>query len=105
MSARYIGGLQVLIRSLLAGTEPVVGDLTDGFRAESFTKAAFVALEAPGRHYTALVPTQLTRLMADGGALEALRGFDAIVMGGAAMPEDLLRRCRGKASTPSPRTA
>ncbi|EWM15466.1 o-succinylbenzoate--CoA ligase [Kutzneria sp. 744] len=94
MSARYVGGLQVLIRSLLAGTEPVVDDLTDGFRAESFTKAAFAALEAPGRHYTALVPTQLTRLMAEGGALEALRGFDAIVMGGAAMPEDLLRGCR-----------
>jgi len=93
MSARYIGGLQVLIRSLLAGTEPVVADLTDGFRAENFAKAAFTALEAPGRHYTALVPTQLSRLM-EGDALDALRGFDAIVMGGAAMPEALRRRCR-----------
>ena len=93
MSARYIGGLQVLIRSLLAGAEPVVADLTDGFRAETFTKAAFAALEAPGRHYTALVPTQLTRLMA-GDALAALRGFDAIVMGGAAMPEALRQQAR-----------
>jgi len=93
MSARYIGGLQVLIRSLLAGTEPAVADLTEGFRAENFAKAAFTALEAPGRHYTALVPTQLSRLM-DGDALEALRGFDAIVMGGAAMPEALRQRCR-----------
>ena len=93
MSARYIGGLQVLIRSLLAGTEPVVADLTDGFRAENFAKAAFTALEAPGRHYTALVPAQLSRLM-EGDALDALRGFDAIVMGGAAMPEALRRRCR-----------
>jgi O-succinylbenzoic acid--CoA ligase len=93
MSARYIGGLQVLIRSLLAGTEPVVADLTDGFRAENFTKAAFAALAAPGRHYTALVPTQLSRLLT-GDALAALRGFDAIVMGGAAMPETLRQRCR-----------
>ncbi|MFI9382745.1 o-succinylbenzoate--CoA ligase [Kutzneria sp. NPDC052558] len=93
MSARYIGGLQVLIRSLLAGTEPAVADLTEGFRAETFTKAAFAALEAPGRHYTALVPTQLGRLMT-GDALGALRGFDAIVMGGAAMPEALRQRCR-----------
>jgi len=93
MSARYIGGLQVLIRSLLAGTEPVVADLTDGFRAENFAKAAFTALEAPGRHYAALVPAQLSRLM-EGDALDALRGFDAIVMGGAAMPEALRRRCR-----------
>ncbi|QUQ70525.1 o-succinylbenzoate--CoA ligase [Kutzneria sp. CA-103260] len=93
MSARYIGGLQVLIRSLLAGNEPVVADLTEGFRAENFTKAAFTALEAPGRHYTALVPTQLGRLMS-GDALAALRGFDAIVMGGAAMPEALRQRCR-----------
>jgi O-succinylbenzoic acid--CoA ligase len=94
MSTRYIGGLQVLIRSLLAGTEPVVADLTDGFRAETFTKAAFVAQNAPGRHYTALVPTQLSRLMADDSACEALRGFDAIVMGGAAMPEALRQRAR-----------
>jgi O-succinylbenzoic acid--CoA ligase len=94
MSARYIGGLQVLIRSLLAGSEPAVADLTDGFRAETFTKAALVALEAPGRHYTALVPTQLTRLMADEAACTALRGFDAVVMGGAAMPEALRQRAR-----------
>jgi O-succinylbenzoic acid--CoA ligase len=71
----------------------VVVDLTDGFRAENFTKAAFATLAAPGRHYTALVPTQLSRLMT-GDALAALRGFDAIVMGGAAMPEALRQRCR-----------
>src|SRR4030081_1822606 len=94
MSSRYVGGLQVLIRSLLAGTEPVVDDLSDGFRAESFTKAAFTALEASGRHYTALVPTHWPRLMAGGGALEALKGFDAIVRDGAAMSQALRRRCR-----------
>ena len=94
MSVRYIGGLQVLIRSLLAGTEPVVADIADGFRAENFTKAAFTALEAPGRHYTALVPTQLTRLITDADALVALRSYDGIVMGGAAMSDALRQRCR-----------
>ena len=84
----------MLIRSLLAGTQPAVADLTDGFRPDEFAKAAFVALAAPGRHYTALVPTQLTRLLADARSCAALRGFDAIVMGGAAMPEALKRRAR-----------
>jgi o-succinylbenzoate---CoA ligase len=103
MSVRYIGGLQVLIRSMLAGVEPVMADLTGGFRPDEFAKAAFAALAVPGRHYTALVPTQLIRLIADGGAgLEALCEFDAVVLGGAAAPESLRQKAREAGVTAVP---
>lgn len=91
--ACYIGGLQVLVRAILAGTEPGVVDMRSRFEPESFAAAATGVLAEPGRHYTALVPTQLAKLIEDGGAgLEALRGFDAIVLGGAATPAELRAR-------------
>lgn len=93
--AQYIGGLQVLVRSLLSGLEPGVLDLTHGFRPAGFAAAAEPVLAASGPHYTALVPTQLVRLLdAGGSALEAARGFDAIVIGGAAMPPEVRARAR-----------
>ena len=80
--AQYVGGLQVLVRSLLAGTVPAV--LTGGgFRPDDFAAAASTLGGSP--RYTALVPTQLVRLLDDGGAgLDAARAFDAIVIGAAA---------------------
>jgi O-succinylbenzoic acid--CoA ligase len=91
----HIAGVQVLVRSLVAGTEPGVLDLADGFRAAGFAAAAEPVLAAPGRHYTALVPTQLSRLVAEGGAgLVALRAFDSVLLGGAATPLALLTRAR-----------
>jgi O-succinylbenzoic acid--CoA ligase len=93
--AQYIGGLQVLVRSLLSGLEPGVLDLTRGFRPAEFVAAAQPVLAASGPHYTALVPTQLLRLLDTGGsALEAAQGFDAIVIGGAALPPEVRERAR-----------
>lgn len=93
---QYIGGMQVLVRSILAGNEPAVVDLSDGFRAEAFTDGARAALERPGRHYTALVPTQLTRLLdAGGAAVSTLREFDAVLLGGAETPAELRERAEG----------
>jgi O-succinylbenzoic acid--CoA ligase len=88
--AHYIGGLQVLVRSLLAGTTPAV--LTgDGFRADAFAAAAATLKGSP--RYTALVPTQLVRLLDDGGAgLAAAKAFDAIVVGAAATSAALRER-------------
>ncbi|MBA8827137.1 O-succinylbenzoic acid--CoA ligase [Saccharopolyspora lacisalsi] len=92
MPAHHIAGIQVLIRSLLAGTPPGVVDTTDGFRPDGFAAAAR-RVPAHGPRYTALVPTQLTRLLDDGGAgLTALREFDAVLLGGSATPPALLRR-------------
>ena len=93
MPAHHIAGIQVLVRALLAGHEPAVLDLTGGFRADAFV-AASAAL--PGRRYTALVPTQLARLVRDDAGLEALRSFDGVLVGGAATPEPLVARARAE---------
>ncbi|WP_370973156.1 o-succinylbenzoate--CoA ligase [Amycolatopsis sp. cg9] len=88
--AQYIGGLQVLVRSLLAGTEPAFLTGT-GFRPDDFAAAA--ATLTGGPRYTALVPTQLVRLLDDGGAgLAAAKTFDAIVLGAAATTPALRER-------------
>jgi O-succinylbenzoic acid--CoA ligase len=84
LPAHHVAGLQVLVRALLAGREPVAMDLGDGFRADGFA-AATAGLPA-GRRYTSLVPTQLRRLLDAGGAgLDALCGYDAVLVGGAAL--------------------
>ncbi|GAA3840744.1 o-succinylbenzoate--CoA ligase [Saccharothrix violaceirubra] len=91
----HIAGVQVLVRSVVAGTEPGRTDLSAGFRASGFAAAARPVLAEPGPHYTALVPTQLARLIAaDGPGLAAVRGFDAVLVGGAATPPHLLARGR-----------
>lgn len=85
MPAQFIAGTQVLIRSLRSGTTPVVvphlswQSLADGARR----------LTAE-RRYTALVPTQLGRLLDAGSS--TLRSFDAILLGGAAASPRLLER-------------
>jgi O-succinylbenzoic acid--CoA ligase len=84
----HIAGLQVLVRSLAAGTTPEVLDLYGGFDTGAFS-AATGRLDPAGRRYTALVPTQLQRLL-DAGA--DLTTYDAILLGGAAAPAPLVER-------------
>ncbi|MDX3657279.1 o-succinylbenzoate--CoA ligase [Streptomyces sp. ID05-26A] len=91
----HIAGVQVLVRSIVAGTTPGVLDMSGGFRAMGFALAARPVLAQPGRHYTALVPTQLSRLViSEGPGLEALRQFDGVLIGGAATPPRLLQQAR-----------
>ncbi|MEB3370330.1 o-succinylbenzoate--CoA ligase [Saccharopolyspora mangrovi] len=91
--AHHVAGVQVLVRALLAGTTPRAVDTSAGFRPDAFAAAAREALTSNDPHYTALVPTQLSRLLNDGGeGLSALRGFDAVLLGGAATPPALLAR-------------
>ena len=85
-----VGGLQVLVRSLLAGTTPVV--LPPGpFEAAAFAEAA--ARLTGRRRCVSLVPTQLRRLLTADG-LDALRAYDAVLLGGAAAPPALLAQVR-----------
>ncbi|SES49211.1 O-succinylbenzoic acid--CoA ligase [Pedococcus cremeus] len=100
MPAHHIAGIQVLVRSIVAGTRPVVADLSAGFTPAAFAEAA-AGLDAgldtgldSGRRYTSVVPTQLVRLLADKGGTEALRRFDAVLVGGAATAPALLARAR-----------
>lgn len=88
---QHVAGLQVLIRSVLAGTTPVA--VPDGpFRAPAFVETT--SLLGTGPRYTSLVPTQLVRLLDDRAGTEALRTFDAVLVGGAATGPDVLDRAR-----------
>jgi o-succinylbenzoate---CoA ligase len=93
LPATHIGGVQVLVRSVLTGNTPVVLDLTAGFDPENFAAATVRLFAATsGRRYTALVPTQLRRILQAGGAArDAARAYNAILVGGAAVPAELLR--------------
>lgn len=86
LPAHHIAGVQVIVRSLLAGWAPVIR----GTRAFA---SAVASMTGP-RRYTSLVPTQLVRLLDDPPGVAALRTFDAVLLGGAATPEPLLARAR-----------
>ena len=96
MPAYHIAGLQVLIRSLLAGTDPVCVDVTDGFDVAAFADGA-EALTGAGsgaddRAYTSLAPMQLAKAMEEPFGVAALRLFDAILVGGAALNPQVAAR-------------
>jgi o-succinylbenzoate---CoA ligase len=82
----HVGGLQVLVRSVLAGTSPVA--LEGPTTREAFEQAA--ARLIADRRLVSLVPTQLRRLLGS----PALRRFDAVLLGGAAAPADLVEAAR-----------
>lgn len=101
--AQYIGGLQVVVRALLADTRLAALDLSGGFNPEAFAAAAGELRGTSGPHYTALVPTQLARLLDAGGAgLAAAVSFDAIVLGGAALDPGLRERAEAAGVRPVP---
>jgi O-succinylbenzoic acid--CoA ligase len=91
LPATYIAGLQVLVRSLVSGTDPVLAD-----RADAETVAG------SGCAHVSLVPTQLQRLLADRNAdiptnrdiPIPLAGFSSVLLGGAAAPAALLDAAR-----------
>ncbi len=88
LPAHHIAGLQVLQRSLLEGTEPVVLDTAAPFTAARFARAARHLPAGPA--FVSLVPTQLTRILADPAATAVLAGFDAVLIGGTAAHPALL---------------
>lgn len=91
MPAHHIAGLQVLVRSLVAGVDPLALDLSTGFHTARFARAA-TELHATGdRCYTSLTPMQLAKLMDTLQGIEALRLFDAVLVGGAALNPQLAR--------------
>jgi O-succinylbenzoic acid--CoA ligase len=90
LPAHHIAGMQVLLRSVLAGTEPVVIDVTDGFDPGALP-AAVASMSGP-RRYTSLVPTQLVKALDHPGAVGSLAALDAVLLGGAATPAPVLRR-------------
>lgn len=88
----HIGGLQVLIRSALAGTVPA-STLGATFTAARFA-AAVRSLSADGPRYAALVPAQLSRLLEDRVGQSALRDVDAVLIGGGSLAASMALRAR-----------
>jgi len=88
LPAAYVPAIQVLVRSLVSGTDPVLAD-----RADAETVAA------SGCAHVSLVPTQLRRLLdvdiaTKAGAPAPLAAFSSVLLGGAAAPADLLDAAR-----------
>ena len=69
----YVAGIQVVVRSLAAGHEPVVGGWGDAA-------------------YTSLVPTQLHRLLQQPDDVAALAGMRAVLLGGGPIDTPLRER-------------
>lgn len=92
----HIAGMQVLVRSLYAGTKPIAMDTSSGFDADAFTNAA-QEMTDPQR-YVSLVPTQLHRLLdsPDPGTMSVLRRFNGILLGGGPANAELLATAAGE---------
>jgi o-succinylbenzoate---CoA ligase len=75
----HVAGLQVLVRSLVSGTEPVLAEHADQ-----------QTIATSGAAHVSLVPTQLSRLT----DLAPLAGFGSVLLGGAAAPVRLVDRAR-----------
>ena len=87
MPVTGVGGLQVLVRSALAGLEPV-------YTADHPSLPEAIALIPGDRRYASLVPTQVHRLV-EAGETDALRSLDALLIGGAAVAPELLEALDG----------
>ena len=99
LPAHYIAGAQVLARSVLAGTAPVIARSVIEpvhFSPEVFLQA--VEHMSSARRFISLVPTQLHKLLESADANpslgaeihEALGSFTGILLGGAPASADLL---------------
>jgi len=84
----HIAGMQVLVRSVLAGTEPVELDVSAGFDVAQLPGA--VRKLGRGRRYTSLVAAQLTKALSDPAAATALAELDAVLIGGGPAPQPIL---------------
>lgn len=84
LSPAQVAGWQVWVRSVLADLPPVVLDRSRPFAVPGFVAAAS-RMRRTDRRYVALVPTQVHRLLTDPAGRAALQGFDAVLVGGAAL--------------------
>ena len=80
----YIAGVQVLVRSLLAGHRPVLGEAHPDL-------ATAIAAMTGERRYASLVPTQLVRALDDQRDRTALASLDAVLIGGARLDPTVRR--------------
>jgi O-succinylbenzoic acid--CoA ligase len=82
LPAHHVAGLQVMVRSLLAGTVPVAID--PSFNVDELPFA--VEALGSGPRYASLVAVQLAKALGDPAATAALAELDAVLIGGGPMP-------------------
>ena len=82
LPGHHIAGLQVLVRSVIAGSAPIA--LSSRFDAAGLPAA--VSAMGSGRRYASLVAAQLDKALADPAAAAALAELDAVLIGGGPMP-------------------
>ncbi len=97
LPAHHVAGLQVLLRSVVAGTPTLVLDTSAGFDPEALADllmGAGARGDGGARLYLSLVPTQLRRCLDSPRASSALACCAAVLVGGAATEQSLLARAR-----------
>lgn len=94
LPAHHVAGLQILIRSLMASTVPVVIDTSTGFNPTALADGLRASRPSAARLYTSLVPTQLVRILRDPAASRAVASADAVLLGGSGVDPALLARAR-----------
>ena len=89
LPAYHVAGLQVLVRSVVAGT-----DAGRGVRRASTAPNCSPPSRhwAPGRRYASLVAAQLDKALRDPAATAALAELDAVLIGGGPMPAGVAER-------------
>jgi O-succinylbenzoic acid--CoA ligase len=86
LPASHVAGLQVLVRSLVGQTEPVV--------AAEATAQAVADAAAAGCAHVSIVPTQLVRLLGSPAGTVALARYRCVLVGGAAAGAGALGEAR-----------
>ncbi|MCR2826005.1 AMP-binding protein [Microbacterium sp. zg.Y909] len=100
LPASYVAGLQVLVRAIVSDREPAL--LSGAFTPQAFAAASLMMTST--RHgervptFTSLVPAQLQKLLDaaehDTVVASALRSYEAILVGGQALPAAVLERAQ-----------
>ncbi|MGE2832812.1 o-succinylbenzoate--CoA ligase [Mycobacterium sp. SMC-4] len=85
LPAYHVAGFQVLVRSVLAGTDPVA--VPPAFDPAEL--AAAVDAMGSARRYASMVTAQLDKALRDPAATAALATLDAVLIGGGPMPAGL----------------
>jgi o-succinylbenzoate---CoA ligase len=101
LPAHHIAGMQVLIRSVLAGTTPVALDVSGGLDVSALADA--VRKLRGERRYISLVAMQVAKALSDPSATAALADLDAVLIGGGPLPTAVAEKAFG-AGVPIVRT-
>jgi O-succinylbenzoic acid--CoA ligase len=88
LPAHHIAGLQVLVRSVVAGHPPVAVSS----RFDETELPAAISAMGSGRRYASLVAAQLDKALANPSACAALAELDAILIGGGPTPARIAER-------------